>query len=124
MNFELTEDQLAVQDVARQFAEKKLRPRAEEFDAESKMDMELLKEMGELGLMGITLPEEYGGSGMDALSYVIASEELVKGCASHAAVIGLTNSLYGFPFYNSEPMNRKRNIYQAFAVARRSELLP
>jgi len=97
MNFELTEDQLAVQEVARGFAEKKLVPRAEEFDTESKMDMSLLKEMGDLGLMGITLPEEYGGGGMDTMSYVIASEELAKGCASHAAVIGLHNSLYGFP---------------------------
>lgn len=109
MDFELTEDHLAVQEVARNFAEKKLKPRAEEFDAESKMDMNLLKEMGELGLMGITLPEEYGGSGMDALSYVIASEELVKGCASHAAVLGLHNSLYGYPVveFGTEEQKRK-----------------
>ncbi len=109
MNFELTEDHLAVQEVARGFAEKKLKPRAEEFDAESKMDMELLKEMGELGLMGITLPEEYGGSDMDALSYVIANEELAKGCASHAAVIGLHNSLYGYPIvqFGTEEQKKK-----------------
>jgi len=109
MNFELTEDHLAVQDVARGFAEKKLKPRAEEFDAESKMDMSLIKEMGELGLLGITLPEEYGGSGMDALSYVIASEEVVKGCASHAAVIGLHNSLFGFPIltFGTEEQKKK-----------------
>jgi butyryl-CoA dehydrogenase len=109
MNFELTEDQLAVQEVARGFAEKKLMPRAEEFDSESKMDMALLKEMGELGLMGITLPEEYGGSGMDTMSYVIASEELAKGCASHAAVIGLHNSLYGYPLvdFGTEEQRKK-----------------
>jgi len=109
MDFELTEDHLAVQEVARKFTEKKLKPRAEEFDAESKMDMNLLKEMGELGLMGITLPEEYGGSGMDALSYVIASEELAKGCASHAAVLGLHNSLFGFPLveYGTEAQKKK-----------------
>ncbi len=97
MNFELTEDQLAVQEVARGFTEKKLKPRAEEFDAESKMDSGLLKEMGELGLMGITLPEKYGGGEMDTISYMVASEELAKGCASHAAVLGLHNSLYGYP---------------------------
>lgn len=109
MNFELTEDQLAVQEVARGFAEKKLKPRAEEFDSESKMDMSLLQEMGELGLMGITLPEEYGGSGMDTMSYVIASEELAKGCASHAAVIGLHNSLYGYPLveFGTEEQKKK-----------------
>jgi len=109
MNFELTEDQLAVQEVARGFTEKKLKPRAEEFDSEGKMDMSLLQEMGELGLMGITLPEEYGGSGMDTMSYVIASEELAKGCASHAAVIGLHNSLYGYPLveFGTEEQKKK-----------------
>jgi len=109
MNFELTEDQLAVQEVARGFTEKKLIPRAEEFDTEGKMDMSLLKEMGDLGLMGITLPEEYGGGGMDTMSYVIASEELAKGCASHAAVLGLHNSLYGYPLleFGTEEQKKK-----------------
>ncbi len=97
MNFELTEDQLAVQDVARGFAEKKLKPRAEEFDADSKMDMGLIQEMGELGLLGIILPEEYGGGGMDTVSYMVAVEELSRGCPSHAAVLALHNSLYGDP---------------------------
>lgn len=97
MNFELTEDQLAVQEVARGFAEKKLKPRAEEFDAESKMDMGLIKEMGELGLLGIALPEEHGGGGMDTVSYMITVEELSRGCPSHAAVLALHNSLYGDP---------------------------
>ena len=95
MNFELTEDQLAVRDVARGFAEKKLKPRAEEFDAESKMDMGLIKEMGELGLLGIALPEEHGGGGMDTVSYMITVEELSRGCPSHAAVLVLHNSLFG-----------------------------
>jgi len=73
------------------------------------MDMSLLKEMGDLGLMGITLPEEYGGGGMDTMSYVIASEELAKGCASHAAVLGLHNSLYGYPLleFGTEEQKKK-----------------
>jgi len=109
MNFELTEDQLAVQEVARGFTEKKLKPRAEEFDAECKMDNSLLKEMGELGLMGITLPEKYGGAEMDTLSYVIASEELAKGCGSHAVVLALHNSLYGYPLveFGTEEQKQK-----------------
>lgn len=97
MNFELTEDQLAVREVARGFAEKKLKPRAEEFDTESKMDMGLIKEMGELGLLGVALPEEHGGGGMDTVSYMITVEELSRGCPSHAAVLALHNSLYGDP---------------------------
>ncbi len=109
MNFELTEDQVAVQEVAREFAEKRLKPRAEEFDAEAMFDMALLREMGELGFMGINLPEEYGGGGMDAVSYMIATEELTKGCASHAAAVGLSNSLFGFPLltYGTEEQKKK-----------------
>jgi len=109
MDFALTEDHLAVQEVARTFAEKKLKPRAEEFDDEAKIDRELLKEMGELGLMGITMPEEYGGGGMDAVSYMITMEELSKGCPSHAAVVGLHNSLYGYPLveFGTEEQKRK-----------------
>ena len=109
MNFELSEDHLAVQDVARGFTEKKLKPRAEEFDTESKMDMDLLREMGELGLMGISMPEEYGGGGMDTLSYMITIEELSKGCVSHAAVVALHNSLYGYPIveFGTEQQKKK-----------------
>lgn len=99
MNFELTEDQLAVQEVARTFCDKKLRPRAEEFDEQAKIDVDLLVEMGELGLMGIHLPEQFGGGGMDTVSYVITMEELSRGCSSHAAVVGLHNSLYGYPIF-------------------------
>jgi len=104
MDFALTEDQLAVQEVARTFAEKKLMPRAEEFDAESKLDPALIKEMGELGLLGLTLPEEYGGGAMDAVCYA-----LTRGCASHAAVLGLINSLYGFPLiqFGTEEQKQK-----------------
>ena len=108
MDFDLSEDHLAVQDVARSFAEKKLKPRAEEFDSESKMDMDLLREMGELGLMGIALPEAYGGGGMDTLSYMITVEELSKGCPSHAAAVALHNSLYGQPIVEFGTEDQKR----------------
>ncbi|MDH3892738.1 MAG: acyl-CoA dehydrogenase family protein [candidate division Zixibacteria bacterium] len=97
MDFALNEDHLAVQEVARTFTEKKLKPKAEEFDAEQRIDRDLLKEMGELGLMGITLPEQYGGGEMDAVSYMVTSEELSRGCPSHCGVVMLHNSLYGFP---------------------------
>lgn len=109
MNFELSEDHLAVRDVAKGFTEKKLKPMAEEFDVDSKMDKDLLKEMGELGLMGINLPEKYGGSGMDTISYMITVEELSKGCPSHAAVVALHNSLYGYPIleYGTEEQKQK-----------------
>lgn len=109
MDFAFTEEQLVVQEVARIFAEKKLKPRAEEFDAEAKMDRGLLKEMGELDLMGITLPEQYGGGGMDAVSYVITIEELVRGCSSHAGMVMLHNSLYGYPLVEFGTEAQKEN---------------
>jgi butyryl-CoA dehydrogenase len=109
MNFELSEEHLDVREIARNFTEKKLKPRAEEFDAESKMDPAILKEMGDLGLMGITLPEEYGGTDLDMLSYVLVCEELAAGCLSHGMVVALHNSLYGYPLvtYGTEEQKQK-----------------
>lgn len=109
MDFTFTEDQLAVQEVARGFSEKRLKPRAEEFDAESKLDIALLKEMAELGLMGVALPEEYGGSEMDTVSYMIVIEELSRGCSAHTSVVMLHNSLYGYPLvkFGTDEQNKK-----------------
>ncbi len=109
MDFALNEDQLAVQEVARTFAEKRLKPRAEEFDSEKLMDRGLIKEIAELDLMGIGLPEEYGGGGMDSICYLLTVEELTRGCSSHAAVVMLHNSLYGYPLvrYGTEEQKQK-----------------
>jgi alkylation response protein AidB-like acyl-CoA dehydrogenase len=65
MYFNLTEEQQFVKDVARKFADERLYPRAGEFDKNARLDRELMKEMGELGLMGVKVPEEYGGAGLE-----------------------------------------------------------
>lgn len=93
MNFELTKEQLMIQEMVRDFAEKEIKPYAREHDENSTFPIETFKKMGELGLLGIPFPEEYGGSGGDTISYAIAVEEIGKACGgtglSYAAAISL-----------------------------------
>ena len=97
MDFGLSEEYLAIQQVAREFTEKKILPRAAEFDQTGQMDLNLAREMGEAGFLGAIIPEEYGGTGLDTLAYAIISEELGRGCASHSTIVGAHNSLFGYP---------------------------
>ncbi|HEX2441718.1 MAG TPA: acyl-CoA dehydrogenase [Methylomirabilota bacterium] len=97
MNLELTSEQAMVQAMAREFAETHVRPIAAEIDRDARFPHETVKRMGELGLMGIAVPEQFGGAGADVVSYVVALEEIAKVCASHAVVMSVNNSLYGDP---------------------------
>ncbi|MBI3872333.1 MAG: acyl-CoA dehydrogenase family protein [candidate division Zixibacteria bacterium] len=97
MDFSLSEEHEAIRQVAREFAEKKLVPRAGEFDRTGQIDFALVREMGEAGFLGITVPEQYGGAGLDTLSYTIVLEELGHGCASHCTIVGAHNSLFAHP---------------------------
>ena len=82
LNFNLTEEHLAVKEAARDFAQNELLPGIIERDNEQKFDPKLLKRMGELGFLGMMVSPEYGGGGMDTVSYVLAMEELSKVDAS------------------------------------------
>ena len=75
MNFDLTAEQRRWRDVARDFAQNEIRPRAEQLDREQKFPYDIVSAMASLGLMGLTLPEEYGGSGGDFVGYCLALEE-------------------------------------------------
>jgi butyryl-CoA dehydrogenase len=97
MNLELTDEQRLIQETAREFAREAIRPIAAEIDREARFPHETVKRMGELGLMGIAVPERWGGAGADTVSYVVALEEIAKVCASHAVVMSVNNSLYGDP---------------------------
>jgi butyryl-CoA dehydrogenase len=90
---EFTDEQQMIRDVARDLAEKEIKPVAGELDKEGKFPAELVRKLGELGFMGIFVPEEYGGSGMDTFSYVLALEEICKACASTGAIMSVNNSL-------------------------------
>lgn len=97
MDFALTEEQQMVQDMARRFAETEIKPKAAELDEKHEHPAEIIAQLGELKMMGIAVPEEYGGGGMDNVSYVLALIEVSKACASTGAIMSVNNSLYCFP---------------------------
>jgi alkylation response protein AidB-like acyl-CoA dehydrogenase len=97
MDFQLTEEQQMVRDMARKFAEAEIRPKAAELDEKHEHPSEIVKQLGELKMLGIAVPEEYGGGGMDNVSYALALMEVSKGCASTGAIMSVNNSLYCFP---------------------------
>jgi len=93
MDLTLTEEHKMIRDMARDFAQKEIAPIAAEIDEEGRFPAETVKKMGELGFMGIEIPEKYGGTGMDTLSYVLAMIEISKACASHGVIMSVNNSL-------------------------------
>ncbi|CAH1392881.1 unnamed protein product [Nezara viridula] len=90
----LSETHKLLMKTCRDFAEGELIPHAATFDQEHKYPKDQIKKMGELGLMGISVPEKYGGAGLDYLSYAIALEEISRGCASAGVIMSVNNSLY------------------------------
>jgi alkylation response protein AidB-like acyl-CoA dehydrogenase len=109
MDFMLTEEYQMVRDMARRFAETEIKPRAAELDAKHEHPAEIVRQLGELKMMGIAVPEEYGGGGMDNVSYVLALIEVSKGCASTGVIMSVNNSLYCFPVmaYGTEAQKKK-----------------
>jgi len=93
MDFKLTEEQQLIQKTAQDFANDHLRPGVIERDEKAEFPKEQIKMMGELGFMGMMIPEEYGGAGMDTISYCLAMEEIAKADASTAVVMSVNNSL-------------------------------
>jgi butyryl-CoA dehydrogenase len=108
-SFDLTEDQRAVREMVRDFAESEIRPIAATIDETHEFPTETVKKMAELGLLGMFVPEQYGGAGMDFLSYVIAVEELSRVCASHGVICSVNNSLVCYPIlaYGNEAQKQK-----------------
>jgi alkylation response protein AidB-like acyl-CoA dehydrogenase len=109
MNFQLSEEQLAVQKAARDFAQNELLPGVIERDEHQKFPAEQIKMLGELGFMGMMVDPKYGGSGMDAVSYVLAMEEISKVDASASVVMSVNNSLvcWGLETYGNEEQKQK-----------------
>jgi butyryl-CoA dehydrogenase len=97
MDFNLNDDQKMVQEAARSFAEKEVKPRAAATDAEAKFPAEIVGQLADLGFLGIFVPPEYGGSGMDQISYSIIIEELSRACAATGVIVSAHNSLVCFP---------------------------
>ncbi len=93
MDFSLTEEQLALRAAVRDFAREQIAPLAPELDREPRFPWETLRKMGALGLLGVTTPEEYGGAGLDNVTYAVLLEEIAAADASHATIMSVTNGL-------------------------------
>ena len=109
MNFDLTEEQIAVRDAARDFAQNVLKPGVIERDTEQRFPKEEIKQLGELGFLGMMVDPKYGGSGMDTVSYVLAMEELSKIDASTSVCVSVNNSLvcWGLEEFGTEEQKQK-----------------
>ncbi len=107
--FPFTDEHRMIRDTARDFAREKIAPIAAEFDESGEFPHETIKKMGEMGFMGIEVPEEYGGAGMDTLSYVLAEEEIAKVDAAHGVIMSVNNSLYctGILKFGTEEQKKK-----------------
>jgi len=109
MNFDLTEEQEMIRQAARDFAQTELKPGVIDRDEHQKFPLEQVKKLAELGFLGMMVSPEYGGSGLDAVSYVLALEELAKVDASIAVIMSVNNSLvcYGLEKYGTEAQKQK-----------------
>ncbi|MCJ7432677.1 MAG: acyl-CoA dehydrogenase [Anaerolineales bacterium] len=107
--FPLSDEHKMLRDAARDFAQKEIAPIAAEFDESGEFPHATIKKMGEMGFMGIEVPEQYGGAGMDTLAYVLALEEISKADASHGVVMSVNNSLYchGIMKFGTEAQRQK-----------------
>lgn len=104
MDLQLTAEHKMIQEMARDFSQKEIAPIAAQIDEAATFPAATVKKMGELGFMGIEIPEEYGGTGLDTLSYVLAMIEISKACASHGVIMSVNNSLvcHGLYLFGTE----------------------
>jgi len=109
MPFMLNEEQQMMRDMVRKLAQNEIAPRAVEIDREHRFPRENIKKMGELGLMGVPIPEEYGGAGCDYLSYIITIEEISRACASTGVILAVHTSVGTFPilYFGTEEQKQK-----------------
>jgi alkylation response protein AidB-like acyl-CoA dehydrogenase len=109
MDLQLTEEHKMIRDMAREFAQNEIAPVAAHFDETGEFPYETVKKMGAQGFMGIEVPEEYGGQGLDTLSYVLAMIEIAKADVSHSTIVSVHNSLYahGLLKFGTEEQKQK-----------------
>jgi len=107
--FPFSDEHEMIRQTARDFARKEIAPVAAEFDESGEFPRQTIRKMGEMGFMGIEVPEEYGGAGMDTLAYVLALEEVSKVDAAHGTIMSVNNSLFccGILKYGSEEQKQK-----------------
>lgn len=114
----LTEEQAMIRDMARQFARERLAPGAAERDRDSRFPAEELREMGELGLLGMVVPEEWGGAGADAVSYALAIEEIAAGDGAISTIMSVHNSVGCAPILKFGNQEQKERYLRPMAAGR------
>jgi short-chain 2-methylacyl-CoA dehydrogenase len=119
VNFDLTDEQRDIQRLARDFAQQEVRPVAEELDRTKSFPYEIVAKLGELGLMGMPFPEEYGGAGAENLSYALAIEELGRVDSSVAITVAAHTSLGTFPIYQFGSEEQKQHWLPDLCAGRR-----
>jgi butyryl-CoA dehydrogenase len=115
MDIELSEEQRQVRDLCREFADAELKPHARRWDAEHTFPRQAVQKLGEMGLLGVAVPAEWGGAGMDSVSYAVAMEEISRGCAGTGVILSVNNSLYCDPVLKYGTDEQKREFLQPFA---------
>lgn len=115
MIFKLSEEQEMIRNTVRDFAESEVAPKAAEMDEKEDYDWSLWDQMADMGLTGIPFPEEYGGAGMDNLSYAIAVEELARVCGSTSVLISAHTSLCAWPIYHYGTEEQKKKYLTPLA---------
>jgi short/branched chain acyl-CoA dehydrogenase len=119
LNFDLSQEHELVRSTVREFAQQRVAPVAEELDRESRFPYDLVAELGELGLMGMTISEEYGGAGADTVSYSIAVEELTRVDSSVAITMAAHHSLGTLPIYYFGNEEQKRELLPDLAAGKK-----
>jgi butyryl-CoA dehydrogenase len=110
MRFELTEEQSLVQSTAREFAKRAVEPKAAELDRSGRWPAEIVAEMAELGFLGMAIPAEHGGAGLDHVSYAIVVEEMSRACASTGVIMSVNNSLFCDPLEKFGTPEQKERV--------------
>ncbi|HEX6608621.1 MAG TPA: acyl-CoA dehydrogenase family protein, partial [Chloroflexia bacterium] len=116
MEFQLTEEQQFIRETARQFADEVLAPRAAHHDQTAEFTAEQARRLGELGFLGMQVPEEYGGSALDSVSYVLALEEVSRGDAATSVTMTVQNSLVNWPLVRFGTAEQKRQYLPRLAT--------
>jgi butyryl-CoA dehydrogenase len=115
MHIELTEEQRQGRDLCRQFADTELKPNARRWDEKHEFPREAVRKLGEMGLMGVAVPSDWGGAGMDTVAYAVAMEEISRGCAGTGVIMSVSNSLYCDPVLKFGSDEQKREFLAPFA---------
>src|SRR5688572_2376505 len=119
MDFDLTEEQRLVRDSARDFATREIAPKAAEIDKSGRWPGDVVTKMAELGFLGMAIPQDYGGAGLDSLSYALVMEEISAACASCGVIMSVNNSLFCDPIYKFGTEQQKKEVLTEVAAGKK-----